>query len=105
MSPSFRLAAHGDADDLGRVREGSNRNHGSVLSLGNGAAQNQKQEGDGRNFDQWSCDGPTLAEYASMSITKIISGGQTGADRAGLDVALWHQFPQGSKPFHNVPKK
>jgi len=30
-----------------------------------------------------------------MGITKIISGGQTGADRAGLDVALWHQFPHG----------
>lgn len=30
-----------------------------------------------------------------MSITKIISGGQTGADRAGLDVAIWHQFPHG----------
>lgn len=30
-----------------------------------------------------------------MSITKIVSGGQTGADRAGLDVALWHDFPHG----------
>ncbi len=30
-----------------------------------------------------------------MSITKIISGGQTGADRAGLDVALVHDFPHG----------
>lgn len=47
------------------------------------------------NFDQWSCDGARLAEYASMTITKIISGGQTGADRAGLDVAIWHNFPHG----------
>lgn len=30
-----------------------------------------------------------------MIVEKIISGGQTGADRAGLDVALWHQFPHG----------
>ena len=30
-----------------------------------------------------------------MDITKIISGGQTGADRAGLDVALAHDFPHG----------
>jgi hypothetical protein len=30
-----------------------------------------------------------------MGITKIISGGQTGADRAGLDVALAHHFPHG----------
>jgi hypothetical protein len=30
-----------------------------------------------------------------MTITKIISGGQTGADRAGLDVAIWHNFPHG----------
>lgn len=30
-----------------------------------------------------------------MKITKIISGGQTGADRAGLDAAILHNFPQG----------
>lgn len=30
-----------------------------------------------------------------MTLTKIISGGQTGADRAGLDVALLHDFPHG----------
>lgn len=30
-----------------------------------------------------------------MTVEKIISGGQTGADRAGLDVALWHRFPHG----------
>jgi hypothetical protein len=30
-----------------------------------------------------------------MGITKIISGGQTGADRAGLDVAISHDFPHG----------
>jgi hypothetical protein len=29
------------------------------------------------------------------TISKIISGGQTGADRAGLDVAIWHNFPHG----------
>lgn len=27
--------------------------------------------------------------------TKIVSGGQTSADRAGLDVALLHNFPHG----------
>lgn len=30
-----------------------------------------------------------------MKITKIISGGQTGADRAGLDFALRHGIPIG----------
>ena len=28
-------------------------------------------------------------------ITKIISGGQTGADRGGLDVAIRHGIPHG----------
>lgn len=28
-------------------------------------------------------------------ITKIVSGAQTGADRAGLDVAIRHGFPHG----------
>lgn len=28
-------------------------------------------------------------------ITKIVSGAQTGADRAGLDVAIRHAFPHG----------
>ena len=42
--------------DLGRICECFNRSNGSILSLGNRAAQNQKQEGDGRNFDQCSCD-------------------------------------------------
>lgn len=36
-----------------------------------------------------------VAEYALMIIAKIISGGQTGADRAGLDVAFAHRFPHG----------
>jgi hypothetical protein len=30
-----------------------------------------------------------------MMITKNLSGGQTGADRAGLDVAIRHGFPHG----------
>jgi hypothetical protein len=34
------------------------------------------------------CGGAFAEEYAKMLITKIISGGQTGADRAGLDVAF-----------------
>jgi hypothetical protein len=29
------------------------------------------------------------------SIIKIVSGGQSGADRAALDVALRHGFPHG----------
>jgi hypothetical protein len=28
-------------------------------------------------------------------LTKIVSGAQTGADRAGLDVAIRHEFPHG----------
>jgi hypothetical protein len=28
-------------------------------------------------------------------IEKIISGGQTGADRMGLDWAIWHEIPHG----------
>lgn len=28
-------------------------------------------------------------------IKRIISGGQTGADRAGLDFAIWHDVPHG----------
>ncbi len=30
-----------------------------------------------------------------MPITKIISGGQTGADRGGLDAAIYCQIPHG----------
>ena len=30
-----------------------------------------------------------------MAIKKIISGGQTGADQAGLDVAIKHDIPHG----------
>lgn len=30
-----------------------------------------------------------------MTITQIISGGQTGADRAALEVAILHGFPHG----------
>ena len=29
-------------------------------------------------------------------IEKIVSGGQTGADRMGLDWAIWHDVPHGS---------
>ena len=28
-------------------------------------------------------------------IEKIVSGGQTGADRMGLDWAIWHDIPHG----------
>jgi hypothetical protein len=45
-----------ECGDLDRIRERADGDHRSILSLGDGAAQNQKQEGDGRNFDQWSCD-------------------------------------------------
>ena len=31
----------------------------------------------------------------SLSIRKIVSGGQTGADRAALDWAIWHEIPHG----------
>ncbi|MCF7788694.1 MAG: putative molybdenum carrier protein [Prosthecobacter sp.] len=84
-----------ECGDLGWISEGSNRNHGSILSLGDGAAKDQEQKNGGGKFDQCSCDRATFAEYASMGITKIISGAQTGADRAGLDVAILHAFPHG----------
>lgn len=36
-----------------------------------------------------------LAETAKPMIKKIISGGQTGADRAALDVAIKFNIPKG----------
>jgi hypothetical protein len=30
-----------------------------------------------------------------MMIERIVSGGQTGADRMGLDWAIWHDIPHG----------
>lgn len=36
-----------------------------------------------------------------MTIKKIISGGQTGADQAGLDVAIKYGIPHGA-PFQKV---
>jgi len=30
-----------------------------------------------------------------MKIAKIVSGGQTGADRGGLDAAIWCEIPYG----------
>jgi len=34
-------------------------------------------------------------EHAQPAIEKIISGGQTGADRAALDFAIYHDIPHG----------
>jgi hypothetical protein len=31
----------------------------------------------------------------SIGIEKVVSGGQTGADRVGLDWAIWHEIPHG----------
>ena len=31
----------------------------------------------------------------SIGIEKVVSGGQTGADRMGLDWAIWHEIPHG----------
>jgi len=31
----------------------------------------------------------------TIPIEKIISGGQTGADRDALDFAIWHDLPHG----------
>lgn len=36
-----------------------------------------------------------ILAYATMGIKKIISGGQTGVDRAGLDAAIEHNIPHG----------
>jgi hypothetical protein len=36
-----------------------------------------------------------LAEAMGIGVTKLVSGGQTGADRAALDFALEHHIPQG----------
>src|SRR5438876_9248986 len=34
-----------------------------------------------------------VAKVRNCVIKKIISGGQTGADSAGLDFAIWHEIP------------
>ena len=36
-----------------------------------------------------------MTPYPTLVVFKIISGGQTGADRAALDVAIRHGFPHG----------
>jgi Circularly permutated YpsA SLOG family len=36
-----------------------------------------------------------VAEGGKCVLKKIISGGQTGADSAGLDFAIWHEIPHG----------
>jgi hypothetical protein len=36
-----------------------------------------------------------LRRSATPVLKKIISGGQTGADSAGLDFAIWHEIPHG----------
>jgi Circularly permutated YpsA SLOG family len=36
-----------------------------------------------------------VAKVGNCVIKKIISGGQTGADSAGLDFAIWHEIPHG----------
>jgi hypothetical protein len=35
---------------------------------------------------------------ATAVLKKIISGGQTGADSAALDFAIWHDIPHGGLP-------
>jgi hypothetical protein len=54
--------------------------------VGNGAAKNK--------FDRTAFVLPTAVDSPAM-ITKIVSGGQTGADRAGLDVAIRYGIPHG----------
>jgi hypothetical protein len=36
-----------------------------------------------------------MTRTASFPVTKIVSGGQTGADRAALDIAIRHNIPHG----------
>src|SRR6266576_482337 len=36
-----------------------------------------------------------VAEVGNCVLKKIISGGQTGADCAALDFAIWHEIPHG----------
>ena len=43
----------------------------------------------------WSDTIGSLASSLSAVITKIVSGGQTGADRAALDFAIEHNIPHG----------
>ena len=43
-----------------------------------------------RNLDS---DQPV--SHQSETLKKIISGGQTGADRMALDFAIWHEIPHG----------
>ncbi len=66
-----------------------------IVSLKRTTDQGSKKKECGEDFNQWSCDGAKIAEYAPMTIAKIISGGQTGADRGGLDAAICHNFPHG----------
>jgi hypothetical protein len=33
-----------------------------------------------------------MSQFATARIAKIISGGQTGADRMALDFAIWHDI-------------
>jgi ribosomal-protein-alanine N-acetyltransferase len=40
-------------------------------------------------------DGATIVQGLMASIEKIVSGGQTGADRAALDFAIEHSIPHG----------
>jgi Circularly permutated YpsA SLOG family len=39
--------------------------------------------------------GNSGAQVGECVIKKIISGGQTGADSAALDFAIWHEIPHG----------
>ena len=41
------------------------------------------------------CRGTVTIHERDMTVIRIISGGQTGADRAGLDFAITHSIPHG----------
>jgi hypothetical protein len=40
-------------------------------------------------------DSDQPVSHQSETLKKIISGGQTGADRMALDFAIWHEIPHG----------
>ena len=46
-------------------------------------------------FALHGCRGTVTIHERDMTVIRIISGGQTGADRAGLDFAITHSIPHG----------
>ena len=51
---------------------------------------------EGLRWEYWRrCDKLDSLRLSNSVLKKIISGGQTGADSAALDFAIWHEIPHG----------